>query len=62
MPELPEVETLCRQLNKILPGEEILAVEVARSPPGESASAGGETDRVRVAARENTSGSKWKTA
>ncbi len=29
MPELPEVETLCRQLNKILPGEEILAVEVA---------------------------------
>ena len=27
MPELPEVETLCRQLNKILPGEEILAVE-----------------------------------
>jgi formamidopyrimidine-DNA glycosylase len=29
MPELPEVETLCRQLNKILPGEEILAIEVA---------------------------------
>ena len=28
MPELPEVETLCRQLNAILPGEEILAVEV----------------------------------
>ena len=28
MPELPEVETLCRQLNEILPGEEILAVEV----------------------------------
>jgi formamidopyrimidine-DNA glycosylase len=27
MPELPEVETLSRQLNKILPGEEILAVE-----------------------------------
>ncbi len=29
MPELPEVETLCRQLNKILPGEEIRAIEVA---------------------------------
>ena len=28
MPELPEVETLCRQLNEILPGEEILTVEV----------------------------------
>lgn len=28
MPELPEVETLCRQLNAILPGEKILAVEV----------------------------------
>ncbi len=28
MPELPEVETLCRQLNETLPGEEILAVEV----------------------------------
>jgi formamidopyrimidine-DNA glycosylase len=28
MPELPEVETLCRQLNKILPSEEIIAVEV----------------------------------
>jgi formamidopyrimidine-DNA glycosylase len=28
MPELPEVETLCRQLNEILPGEKILAVEV----------------------------------
>lgn len=28
MPELPEVETLCRQLNEILPGEEILAVEI----------------------------------
>jgi len=28
MPELPEVETLCRQLNKILPGERILAVEI----------------------------------
>ncbi len=38
MPELPEVETLCRQLNKILPGKEILAVEVAdprlgKAPP-----------------------------
>jgi formamidopyrimidine-DNA glycosylase len=28
MPELPEVETLCRQLSKILLGKEILAVEV----------------------------------
>jgi formamidopyrimidine-DNA glycosylase len=28
MPELPEVETLCRQLNTILPGEEILRIEV----------------------------------
>lgn len=28
MPELPEVETLCRQLNTLLPGEEILRVEV----------------------------------
>ncbi len=28
MPELPEVETLCRQLNEILPGEKILAVEI----------------------------------
>ncbi len=28
MPELPEVETLCRQLNGILPGQEILNVQV----------------------------------
>ncbi len=28
MPELPEVETLCRQMNEILPGEKILAVEI----------------------------------
>ena len=28
MPELPEVETLCRQMDAILPGKEILAVEV----------------------------------
>jgi formamidopyrimidine-DNA glycosylase len=28
MPELPEVETLCRQLNTILPGEKILRIEV----------------------------------
>jgi formamidopyrimidine-DNA glycosylase len=27
MPELPEVETLCRQLNALLPGEEILRIE-----------------------------------
>jgi formamidopyrimidine-DNA glycosylase len=28
MPELPEVETLCRQLNTVLPGKKILAIEV----------------------------------
>jgi formamidopyrimidine-DNA glycosylase len=28
MPELPEVETLCRQLNAALPGEKILRIEV----------------------------------
>ena len=28
MPELPEVETLCRQLNEIIPGKKILAVEI----------------------------------
>jgi formamidopyrimidine-DNA glycosylase len=28
MPELPEVETLCRQLNTFLPGEEILSIEI----------------------------------
>ena len=28
MPELPEVETLCRQLKTILPGEEILRIEI----------------------------------
>ena len=28
MPELPEVETLCRQLNTVLPGEIILRIEV----------------------------------
>ena len=36
MPELPEVETLCRQLNGILPGEEILAVEVLDPRLGKS--------------------------
>jgi formamidopyrimidine-DNA glycosylase len=35
MPELPEVETLCRQMNEILPGKEILAVEVADPRLGE---------------------------
>ncbi|MHB8910458.1 MAG: bifunctional DNA-formamidopyrimidine glycosylase/DNA-(apurinic or apyrimidinic site) lyase [Syntrophales bacterium] len=34
MPELPEVETLCRQLNGIIPGEEILAVEILDSRLG----------------------------
>jgi formamidopyrimidine-DNA glycosylase len=28
MPELPEVETLCRQLNAVLPGQTILRIEV----------------------------------
>ncbi len=28
MPELPEVETLCRQLNTVLPGEKIIQIEV----------------------------------
>ena len=28
MPELPEVETLCRQLKAILPGEEILRIDI----------------------------------
>jgi formamidopyrimidine-DNA glycosylase len=28
MPELPEVETLCRQLKTVLPGEEILGIEI----------------------------------
>ena len=28
MPELPEVETLCRQLNAILPGKKVLSVEI----------------------------------
>jgi formamidopyrimidine-DNA glycosylase len=29
MPELPEVETLCRQLNTVISGAEVVAVEVA---------------------------------
>ena len=36
MPELPEVETLCRQLNEILPGKMILAVEVLDPRLGKS--------------------------
>ena len=40
MPELPEVETLCRQLNEILPGEKILAVEVLDHLLGMSESEG----------------------
>lgn len=28
MPELPEVETLCRQLNEFLPGAKILAIDI----------------------------------
>jgi formamidopyrimidine-DNA glycosylase len=35
MPELPEVETLCRQLNAILPGKKILAVEILDPRLGE---------------------------
>ena len=34
MPELPEVETLCRQLNTVLPGEEILRIEILDSRLG----------------------------
>jgi formamidopyrimidine-DNA glycosylase len=34
MPELPEVETLCRQLNAVLPGEEILQIEIFDSRLG----------------------------
>jgi formamidopyrimidine-DNA glycosylase len=36
MPELPEVETLCRQLNKIILDEEILAVEIFDPRLGEA--------------------------
>ena len=36
MPELPEVETLCRQLNAILPGKEVLAVEIRDPRLGKS--------------------------
>jgi formamidopyrimidine-DNA glycosylase len=34
MPELPEVETLCRQLNTVLPGERILRIEILDSRLG----------------------------
>jgi formamidopyrimidine-DNA glycosylase len=34
MPELPEVETLCRQLHALLPGEEVLRIEVFDSRLG----------------------------
>jgi formamidopyrimidine-DNA glycosylase len=30
MPELPEVETVCRELNKVLPGKKILKVSLGR--------------------------------
>jgi formamidopyrimidine-DNA glycosylase len=36
MPELPEVETLCRQLNVILPGKKVLAVEIRDPRLGKS--------------------------
>ncbi len=42
MPELPEVETLCRQLSEIIPGEEILAVDVLDSRLGGAPSLIGE--------------------
>jgi formamidopyrimidine-DNA glycosylase len=35
MPELPEVETLCRQLNALLPGKKVLAVEILDPRLGE---------------------------
>ena len=28
MPELPEVEVICRQLNEVLPGQEITGIKV----------------------------------
>ena len=34
MPELPEVETLCRQLNTLLPGQEVLRIDVSDSRLG----------------------------
>jgi formamidopyrimidine-DNA glycosylase len=34
MPELPEVETLCRQMNALLPGKEILRIDVFDSRLG----------------------------
>ena len=40
MPELPEVETLCRQLNEILPGKEILAIKILDHRLGMSESEG----------------------
>jgi formamidopyrimidine-DNA glycosylase len=43
MPELPEVETLCRQLNEILPGRKILAVEVLDPMLGEPPDLAGRT-------------------
>ena len=45
MPELPEVETIVRQLDQVLPGKIISSVEVLRdkSLQGESSQAAGET-------------------
>ncbi len=40
MPELPEVETLCRQLNAILPGKKVLAVEIHDPRLGKSEGGG----------------------
>jgi formamidopyrimidine-DNA glycosylase len=41
MPELPEVETIARQLNEVLPGKTIQAVQVLREK-----SFGGEVDQI----------------
>ncbi len=46
MPELPEVETLCRQLNEILPGRKILAVEILDPRLGKGEGEGLEGRRI----------------
>ncbi|MDA8125079.1 MAG: bifunctional DNA-formamidopyrimidine glycosylase/DNA-(apurinic or apyrimidinic site) lyase [Deltaproteobacteria bacterium] len=43
MPELPEVETLCRQLNTLLPGQQILAIEILDPRLGTAAGLAGRT-------------------
>lgn len=52
MPELPEVETLCRQLNEILPGERILAVEILDPRLGKKAGQGLAGRRIEMIHRQ----------